>query len=107
MPSNPLSDPNWAANLTNTIDKYVGVVRDNATLRVVKLVRTVVFGALAGFAGLVLAVVGIILGVRVIQGLVRMLPGQSHASSVWIGYLVFAALLFGAGAFLMRKRHTS
>ena len=107
MPSNPLSDPNWAANLTNRIDHYVGLVRDNATLKVVTVVRAVVFGLIAGLIGVIAAVLAAILGIRLVQRLVRLVGRVDHDTSVWISYLVIAVLLAAAGAFLMSKRHTA
>ncbi len=44
MPGNPLTDPNWAPQLADTIDRYVGLVRDKATSKVVLVVRGLVFG---------------------------------------------------------------
>lgn len=107
MPGNPLSDPNFAAQLTDKIDHYVGLVRDNATVRVVKVVRAAVFGVLAAIAALVAAVVGTVLMARIFQGLVRFAARSDHATSVWISYLAISALLFGLGAVLMRSRHSS
>lgn len=107
MPSNPLSDPNWASNLTNRIDHFVGLVRDNATLKVVTVVRAVVFGLIAGLVGLIAAVLAAIVAIRLVQRVVRLIARVDHGSSVWISYLVIAVLLLGAGAFLMSKRHTS
>lgn len=107
MPSNPLSDPDWAANLTNRIDHYVGLVRDNATLKVVTVVRAVVFGLIAGLVGLIAAVLGAILAIRLVQRLTRLVGRVDHSTSVWISYLVIAVLLLALGAFLMSKRHTS
>ncbi|MEY2444516.1 MAG: hypothetical protein QOE00_1096, partial [Ilumatobacteraceae bacterium] len=39
MPGNPLTDPNWAKEITDTIDRYVGKVRTTLTDRVVFAVR--------------------------------------------------------------------
>ena len=44
MPGNPLTDPNWAKDLADTIDRYVGKVRTTVTDRAVVAVRAVVFG---------------------------------------------------------------
>lgn len=106
MPVNPLTDPNWAANLTNKVDHYVGLVRDNATVKVVTVVRAVVFGLIAGILGLIAVVVGAILAIRLVQRLVRLVARVDHNSAVWISYFVIAVLLVGLGAFLMSKRHT-
>ena len=39
MPSNPLSDPNWAPQLADTIERVVGQVRDKTTKPVVMITR--------------------------------------------------------------------
>lgn len=107
MPGNPLTDPNFASNLTNTIDKYVGLVRDNATVRLVKVVRLVVFGVLAAIAALFATVLAVILGTRLLQKVSGRILRVDHPATVWISYLVMGALMLGAGAMLMRKRHTA
>lgn len=107
MAGNPLSDPNWAPKLTDKIDHYVGLVRDNATLKVVKIVRAIVFGLIAGIAALAALVVSLIILVRLTQRVSRAVFRVDHPGSVWISYLVIGALFMALGAFLMRLRHTS
>ena len=106
MPANPLSDPNFAANLTATIDKYVGMVRDNATLRVVKVVRLAVFGLLAAITGFVALILTVILGTRLFQKVSGRVFRVDHPTTVWISYLVLGGLMVVGGALLMRSRHT-
>ena len=79
MPGNPLTDPNWAKEVTDTIDRYVGKVRTTVTDRAVYAVRAVVFG-------IVIAI------------------GTDHDSSIWISYVVLGGLLVLAGSWMMRKR---
>ena len=107
MPGNPLSDPNWASDVADTIERLVGNVRDKATLKVVTLVRALVFGLLIAVVGLAVVVLVLIVSVRLLQALVRFPTRADHASAVWISYLVMSALLFAGGAFAMRKRSTS
>ena len=38
MPGNPFTDPNWAAELADTVERVVGTVRDKATTPVVKAI---------------------------------------------------------------------
>ena len=47
MPANPLTDPNWAAELADTVERVVGTVRDRATTPVVHITRGIVYGLLA------------------------------------------------------------
>ena len=35
MPGNPLTDPNWAPDLADTVERVVGTVREGATTPVV------------------------------------------------------------------------
>ena len=44
MPGNPFTDPNWAPDLANTVERVVGKVRNVATDNAVKASRGVVFG---------------------------------------------------------------
>ncbi|MEI2704970.1 MAG: hypothetical protein V9E89_06825 [Ilumatobacteraceae bacterium] len=106
MPGNPLNDPNWAANLTSTVDRYVGLVRDNVTVKVVKGIRTLVFGVLASVGALVAGVLSLILGTRLLQKVSGRVFRADHATTVWISYLVVGGLLCVAGGLLMRSRHT-
>ena len=46
MPGNPLTDPNWAPDLADTVERVVGKVRSTATDNAVKASRAVVFGVL-------------------------------------------------------------
>ena len=47
MPGNPFTDPNWAPDLADTVERVVGKVRTVATDNAVKASRAVVFGVLA------------------------------------------------------------
>jgi hypothetical protein len=71
MAGNPLTNPNWAPELADTIDKYVGAVRDKATRKAVVVVRGLVFGLLIAVTAVVALVVGIILGVKLLQRIVN------------------------------------
>ena len=51
MAGNPLTDPNWAADIADTVERVVGTVRDRATKPVVHVTRAVVFGLLGAFLG--------------------------------------------------------
>ena len=51
MAGNPLNDPNWASDLTDTIVSTVDKVRDRTTKPIVMIARGLVFGLLAFFLG--------------------------------------------------------
>jgi hypothetical protein len=82
----------------------VGKVRDRTTLKVVTLLRIVVYGLVVAIA-LITALVLIVLGV------VRMwdayLPLAPVGRRVWLGYVVVGGLLFLGGAVLLGRRRTA
>lgn len=103
MPGNPLTDPQWATDLADTVERAVGTVRDRATRPIVTASRAIVFGVLAVILAIVAVVLLIISASRGLQALLDIwLP---HARSVYISYLVVGGILSVAGLFLiMRKR---
>lgn len=102
MPGNPLTDPNWAADLANTIDRYVGKVRTTVTDRAVYAVRAVVFGIIIAIAAPVTFALLLILGTKLVQRIVAI--GTDHDSSIWSSYVIIGALLVLGGSLMMRKR---
>ena len=60
MPGNPFTDPNWAADIADTIERVVGTVRDRTTKPLVTASRAVVFGLLAAILGVVAVILLII-----------------------------------------------
>jgi hypothetical protein len=105
MPGNPLTDPNWAADLADTVEQYVGKVRTTVTDRAVHVVRAVVFGIIIAIAAPITLVLAVILGTKFLQVLIEI--GTDHDSSVWISYVVLGGILVLGGAFAMRKRFES
>ncbi len=105
MPGNPLTDPNWAADLANTIERFVGKVRSTITDRAVLAVRAVVFGIVIAITAPVTLALLIIVGTKLVQRVVGI--ATDHDSSVWISYMIVGGLLVLAGSFLMRKRYVS
>ena len=105
MPGNPLTDPNWAPDLADTVERVVTTVRDKTTRNVVVAARGVVFGLLAlvlGGAALTLLLVG---GTRAVQALLDL--AVSHERAVYLSYFVVGGICCLLGAFFMRKRHSS
>jgi hypothetical protein len=103
MPGNPLTDPNWAADVTDTIDRYVGKVRTTVTDRAVYAVRAVVFGIVIAIAAPVTFTLLLILGTKLVQRVVAI--GVDHDSSIWLSYVILGGLLVLGGSLMMRKRY--
>lgn len=106
MPGNPLTDPKWAPQLADLVEKYVGMVRTTATGRVVKVVRGVVFGAIIGVAAIAAAILGVILLTKLLQRIVNIGGWVDADSSVWVSYLLSAAIFAVIGIVCMRLRHS-
>ncbi len=102
MPGNPLTDPNWAADLADTIDRYVGKVRTTVTERAVLAVRAVVFGIVIAITAPVTFALLLILGTKLMERIVSI--GTDPDSSIWISYMIIGGLLVLGGSFMMRKR---
>lgn len=105
MPGNPLTDPNWAPDLTAQITTFVGNVRDKTTNNAIKAVRGVVFGLLGLFLGLVTIVLFLIASTRGLQSLLDIVVEWDKA--VYLSYFILGGLLTLAGALLMNKRHST
>lgn len=106
MAGNPLTNPNWAPELADTVERLVGQVRDKATNKVVIVVRAVVFGLLIVVAAFAAIVLSVILGTKLLQRVVNIGGAIDADSSVWVSYVVMGGILTLAGMFLMRKRQS-
>ena len=51
MPGNPFTDPNWAADLADTVERVVATVRDKTTKPLVTVTRGLVYGLLDAILG--------------------------------------------------------
>jgi len=105
MPGNPLTDPNWAPDLTKQITGFVGSVRDKTTNNAIKAVRGVVFGLLGMFLGFVSVVLLVIVATRGLQSLLDIWFEWDKA--VYLSYFVVGGILTLAGLLLMSKRHST
>ncbi len=105
MPGNPLTDPNWATDLTEQITTFIGNVRDKTTNNAIKVVRGVVFGLMGLLLGMVAIVLLLIIVTRGLQALLDLLMGRDKA--VYISYFIVGGILTLAGVFLMTKRHAT
>ena len=104
MPGNPLTDPRWATDLADTVERVVGQVRDRATKPVVHVARGVVYGLLAGLIGLAAAVLGVIVATRALQSLLELAVEWPRA--VYLSYLIIGGILCIAGALFLKRRQS-
>jgi cell division protein FtsX len=105
MPGNPLTDPNWAADVADTIERVVGSVRARTTTPLVHGARGVVFGLLAGIVAVVAVVLLVIVLTRGLQTLLDL--AFDHATSVYASYLILGGIISLAGVFVLSKRSTN
>ncbi len=106
MPGNPFTDPNWAPDLADTVERAVGKVRTVATDNAVKVSRGLVFGLLALICLLVAAPLGTILFVRFAQVVLSRITRTDHDTTVWLSYMVTGGLMMILGFVVLRMRHT-
>ncbi len=105
MPGNPLTDPNWAADLTEQITTAVGNVRDKTTNNAIKIVRGVVFGLLGVLLGTTAIVLLLIILTRGLQSLLDI--WLDWDKSVWVSYFILGGIMTIVGWLLMLKRHST
>ena len=103
MPGNPLTDPNWATDVTDQITTAVGNVRDKTTNNAIKVVRGVVFGLLGLLLGSVAIVLLLIILTRGLQSLLDIWLEWDKA--VYWSYFILGGILTIVGWLLMLKRH--
>jgi hypothetical protein len=103
MPGNPLTDPNWAPTIVDSIDRVVGKVRAVATDNAVKASRGVVFGMLAFFTLVLALPLLIILVLATIRELLAFFV--DHDTAVYLSYYVLGGLLMIGGFVALRMRH--
>lgn len=105
MPGNPLTDPNWADDTTDTVVRLVGTVRDKATKPLVYAARGLVFGLIAAFLGLfavILLLIGLTRGLQAFADI-----WFAHERSVYISYLAVGGIFSVVGMLLFKKRSAS
>jgi hypothetical protein len=105
MPGNPLTDPTWANETTDTVVRIVGTVRDKTTTPVIHAARGLVFGVLAAFLGLFAAVALVIAITRGLQALLDL--GMSSERAVYTSYLIVGGIFCIVGLFLFKKRNAT
>lgn len=105
MPSNPLTDPDWATKTVDFIDRWVGLVRDRTTRPLIAVVRGIVFGVLVLTGVVLVAVLGLIGLTRGLQAALD--AGLSRDAAVWASYLIIGGVLFLAGLVIARKQRSN
>ena len=105
MPGNPFTDPNWAADLADTVERVVGAVRDKTTKPLVTVARALVYGLLAAIIGIAAVVLLIVMLTRLLQEVLDWIEIRRSAA-VYISYLAVGGIFSLAGLFLLRKRYS-
>jgi ABC-type antimicrobial peptide transport system permease subunit len=102
MAGNPLTDPKWATEFADTIERVVGQIRRRTTDKIILLARALVYGLIAGCLGLVVFLLAVIGSLRGIQSLLDLAMPWSRA--VWVSYLLLGGILLLLGLLMMKKR---
>lgn len=105
MPGNPFTDPNWAADLADTVERVVGNVRAKTTQPLVKVTRAVVFGLLALILGVAAIGLAIVMATRGLQEFLDWIKVRRSAA-VYLSYLGVGGIFSLAGLFVLGKRYS-
>lgn len=103
MPGNPLTDPKWADEMTDTVVTTVRTIREKTTVPLVYAARGVVFGLLAAILGMVAVVLLVIMLLRGFQALLDLAVSWERA--VYLSYLILGALFSLVALVLFKKRN--
>jgi hypothetical protein len=104
MAGNPLTDPDWAANTTDTVVRLVDNVKAKTTKPAVMAARGLVFGLLALFLGLFALVLLLVGLTRALQAIIE-IP-TDHERAVYISYFIVGGLLSVVGLVCFKKRNS-
>jgi hypothetical protein len=102
MPGNPLTDPKWATEFADTVERVVGEVRRRTTDKIVLLARALVYGLIAGTLGIIVMVLALIGSLRGLQALLGLAMPWSRA--VWVSYILLGGIMLLLGLLMMKKR---
>jgi uncharacterized membrane protein len=103
MAANPLTDPNWATETTDTVVRIVDQVRNQTTTKVVYAARGLVFGLIAAILGLFIVVVLLVGLMRGLQALLEL--AMSWDQAVYTSYFVVGGVFTLIGLILFTKRN--
>jgi hypothetical protein len=105
MPANPLTDPNWATETTDTLVAFIDKVRSKTTKNVVYAARGVVFGLIALIVGAFALVMLCVMSMRMLQSLLELATTWERA--VYISYLLVGSVFTVASIVLFKKRDSA
>jgi len=105
MPGNPLTDPKWADEMTDTVVTTVRTIREKTTVPLVYAARGVVFGLLAAILGMVALVLLVMMLLRGLQALLDLAVTWERA--VYLSYLILGALFSLVALVLFKKRNAN
>lgn len=105
MPGNPLTDPNWATEITDRIVTFIDKVRSQTTTKVVYAARAAVFGIIGVMLGLFIVVLVLIAALRGLQSLLELATTWERA--VYLSYLILGAILSIVGFVLFKLRNST
>ena len=106
MPGNPFTDPNWAPDLADTVERVVGKVKSTATDNAVKASRAVVYGVLAIMAVLTAMPLLIIFATRLLQTVLSRVTRTDHATTVYLSYLIMGGIFMIGGFIALHMRNS-
>jgi hypothetical protein len=100
-------EPDWTSAALDRIDSAVGVVRDNATTRLVIAARALVYGLITLIVGVAILLLLVVALLRVLDEYLSNLhfaglntvPGRS----VWVADAILGGIFTVAGVFLLRR----
>lgn len=93
------ADGDLAAQLTGKVEAAVSLIRDKTVSPVAKAVRYLIFGLLAAFIGITIAVLFAIFSIRVLTTEVPVFHTR-----VWASWLIVAGIFWLGGLLLSLKR---
>ncbi len=105
MPSNPLTDPNWATETTDLVVSYIDVVRSKTTQNIVYAARAVVFGLIGVIVGVFALVIALVMLMRGLQSLLELATTWERA--VYLSYFIVGGVFSIAGVVLFKRRNTA
>lgn len=105
MPSNPLTDPQWASETTDRIVTLIDTVRAKTTTKVVYAARGLVFGLIAILLGAFILALLLVGTLRALQSLLELATTWERA--VYLSYFILGGLLSIFGLVMFKKRNTA
>jgi hypothetical protein len=87
----------WPKQIADQVEHYVRLIHDKVTVKVVKAIRSVVFGMIVAVVGISALVLFVILLERVLR-----IP---FFGRIWLAHMATGLIFVAVGSFLMRKRH--